>query len=298
MLRTAACTALALLAFAGNSILCRLALRREAIDPASFSSVRLVAGALTLAFLVRWTRGAPRPQAGPSWISAAALFLYAVPFSFAYVSLDAGVGALLLFGAVQLTMILAAVRRGDRPGRVQWLGLALASGGLLYLVLPGLSAPPPAGSALMLLAGMAWGIYSLRGGDATDPLAETAVNFARAVPLALVVSLLTPARLHIERSGFVLALASGAVASGLGYVLWYQALRGLSAVTASVVQLSVPVLAAVGGILLLDERVTSRLLLAALLVLGGVGLAILGRPERFSKSQLLSSREQKSRRSI
>jgi drug/metabolite transporter (DMT)-like permease len=285
MLRTAAYTALALLAFAGNSILCRLALSREAIDPASFSSIRLAAGALTLAFLVRWTHGAPRPQPGPPWTSAVALFLYAVPFSFAYVSLDVGVGALLLFGAVQLTMILAAVWRGDRPGRIQWLGLALASGGLLYLVLPGLTAPPAAGAALMLLAGMAWGIYSLRGGDATDPLRETAVNFARAVPLALVVSLLAFAELHIERSGFVLAVASGAIASGLGYVLWYQALRGLSAVTASIVQLSVPVLAAVGGIILLDERVTSRLLLAAVLVLGGVGLAILGRPQRFSESQ-------------
>jgi drug/metabolite transporter (DMT)-like permease len=212
------------------------------------------------------------------------------------VSLDVAVGALLLFGAVQLTMILAAVWRGDRPGRIQWLGLALASGGLLYLVLPGLTAPPTAGAALMLLAGMAWGIYSLRGGDATDPLRETAVNFARAVPLALVVSLLALAQLHIERSGFVLAVASGAIASGLGYVLWYQALRGLSAVTASIVQLSVPVLAAVGGIILLDERVTSRLLLAAVLVLGGIGLAILGRPERFSESRLWSSREQESSR--
>jgi drug/metabolite transporter (DMT)-like permease len=292
VLRTAAYTALALLAFAGNSILCRLALSREAIDPASFSSVRLAAGALTLALLVRWTHGAPRPQPGSSWASGAALFLYAVPFSFAYVSLGVGVGALLLFGAVQLTMILAAVWRGDRPGAIQWLGLALASGGLIYLVLPGLTAPSPAGSALMILAGIAWGIYSLRGGAAADPLSETAGNFARAVPLTLVVSLMAYAQLHIQRGGLVLALASGALASGLGYVIWYRALRGLSAVTASVVQLSVPILAAVGGVLLLDERVTSRLLLASVLVLGGIGLAILGRPERRSRSLRSSSHEE------
>jgi drug/metabolite transporter (DMT)-like permease len=291
VLRTAAYTALALLAFAGNSILCRLALSRAAIDPATFSSVRLAAGALTLALLVRWTRRPPSQPLG-SWASAAVLFLYAVPFSFAYVSLGVGVGALLLFGAVQLTMILAAVWQGDRPGGIQWLGLALASGGLIYLVLPGLTAPPPAGAALMLLAGIAWGIYSLRGGNATDPLGETAGNFARAVPLTLVVSLLAYAQLHVQRSGLLLALASGAIASGLGYVLWYQALRGLSAVTASVVQLSVPILAAVGGVILLDERVTSRLLLAALLVLGGIGMAILDRPQRLPGSRLPNSGRQ------
>jgi drug/metabolite transporter (DMT)-like permease len=216
------------------------------------------------------------------------LFLYAIPFSFAYVSLDVGVGALLLFGAVQLTMILGAFRQGARPGPVQWLGLALASSGLVYLVRPGLTAPSPTGAALMLFAGLAWGVYSLRGRDAPDALGETTRNFARTVPLALGVGILARGQIHVERSGFLLAIASGAVASGLGYVLWYRALRGLSAVTASIVQLSVPVLAAGGGVLFLAERVSTRLLLASVLVLGGIAMAVVAGAGRNASSRQAS----------
>ena len=277
MTRTPLYTAFALIAFAANSVLCRLALSRGVIDAASFSAVRLVAGAGTLALLVR---AAPpsREPAVPSWTSAALLFLYAVPFSFAYLSLSAGTGALLLFGAVQATMILASLRHGERPSAAQWLGLAGAFGGLIYLVLPGVTAPSPAGAALMLLAGVAWGLYTLRGRAVSAPLAQTASNFARTVPMILALSLVAHRGLHLQRSGVLLAFLSGALASGLGYVVWYRALAGLSKVTAAVVQLAVPILAAASGIVLLGERVTVRLLLGGLLVLGGIALVLLARP--------------------
>jgi drug/metabolite transporter (DMT)-like permease len=200
-----------------------------------------------------------------------------VPFAFAYVTLTTGTGALLLFGAVQVTMLGDTLRRGDRHAPAQWLGAGLALGGLVYLLLPGLTAPPLVGALLMLLAGVAWGLYTLRGRDAADPLGDTAANFLRAVPLALLASGLTVSRFHLEVPGLILAVASGAVASGLGYVVWYAALRSLTALTASSVQLSVPVLAALGGVVFLGERVTFRLLMAAALVLGGIGLTIKGR---------------------
>lgn len=271
-------TALALLAFAANSILCRLALQHHAIDPATFSAVRLIAGALALGLLVRWSGEpelAPRP---PSWASAAWLFLYAVPFSFAYVTLGVGTGALLLFGAVQVTMLLAAVARGQHPRAVQWLGLVAAMAGLTWLVLPGLGAPHPLGAMLMLVAGVSWGCYSLRGQGATAPLQETASNFARAVPLGILAGLVAAPGSVPSARGLLWAVLSGALASGVGYALWYSALRQLSAVTAAVVQLAVPILAAAGGAILLGERFTVRLVTAAFLVLAGIGLTILGRP--------------------
>lgn len=279
MLRIPIYTALALIAFAANSILCRLALSEEAIDPASFTSVRLMAGAVMLYALVRGHRGGSAPLKG-SWLSAAMLALYAVPFSLAYVSLTAGTGALLLFGAVQATMLLASVGAGERPDAVQWIGVVLALAGLVYLVLPGLAAPPMMAAMLMLLAGVAWGVYSLLGKGSADPLRETAGNFVRAVPFAIAVSAVMLRDLHLELRGLVLAIASGAVASGLGYVLWYAALRNLSGFTASIVQLAGPVLAAAGGVLLLDERISLRLAVAATLVLGGIALAIMGRSGR------------------
>jgi drug/metabolite transporter (DMT)-like permease len=285
--RTTLYTAFALIAFAANSVLCRLALSRGAIDPASFSAVRLLAGAATLAVLVRASAPSRDPVV-PSWTSATLLFLYAVPFSFAYASLSTGTGALLLFGAVQATMILASLGRSERPRPAQWLGLAGAFGGLTYLVLPGFTAPSPAGAALMLLAGVAWGLYTLRGRTARAPLAQTASNFARTVPMVLAVSLVAHRGLHLQPSGVLLAFLSGALASGLGYVLWYQALTGLSRVTASVVQLAVPILAAAGGIAFLGERVTFRLLLASLLVLGGIGLVLLARPGSLTASAIAS----------
>ena len=282
-------TVLALIAFAANSVLCRLALSGGVIDPASFSAVRLLAGAGTLAVLVRAGRTS-RPPGSTSWASAILLFLYAVPFSYAYVSLSTGTGALLLFGAVQATMILASLVRGDRPRAAQWLGVACAFGGLTYLVLPGVTAPSPRGAALMLVAGVAWGLYTLRGRGVSDPLGQTASNFARTLPMILAVTLVAQRGLHLQREGILLALLSGALASGLGYVLWYQALSGLSKIAASIVQLAVPVLAAAGGVIFLREQLTLRLLLASLLVLGGLGLALLARPGGITAPAVASSR--------
>jgi drug/metabolite transporter (DMT)-like permease len=266
---------LALTAFAGNSVLCRAALGDDTIDAASFSALRLFSGALTLWVLVTLRRG--RTQLGGSWLSATYLFLYAVPFSFAYESLATGTGALILFGAVQATMLIAAVSSGERPGWLQWLGLLTALGGLVYLVLPGVSSPDPLGSALMTVAGIGWGLYSLRGRAATDPLGETAGNFARSLPMVALVSAASLGVLRVDATGAALAVTSGALASGVGYAIWYAALPSLAAAVAATVQLSVPVLAAVGGVIFMAEIVTSRLVIASLLILGGVSLALLKR---------------------
>jgi drug/metabolite transporter (DMT)-like permease len=273
-LRTAALAAAALVGFAANSILCRMALQQGLADAASFTSIRLGSGALVLLVLHRATT--PARPAGPSgsWTSAAALFAYAAAFSFAYLRIGAGTGALLLFGAVQATMLVWALRSGERLGASEWLGLAAALGGLVALVLPGLTAPDPAGAALMIAAGIAWGVYSLRGRGTAHPLAATASNFARAVPFTLALSLLAAGRVHVTREGALLAVASGALASGVGYSLWYAALRGLTATRAAVVQLSVPVLAAVGAVILLGERPSARLVLAGGAIIGGVALAV------------------------
>ena len=273
--RTIALTALAMLAFAGNSILCRLALAPGLIDPASFSSLRLVAGAVTLCGIL-FLRGGGRGFGGfrADWRAALMLFAYVALFSFAYVSLNTGVGALILFGAVQLTMFGFALRSGARFSAVSWLGFALAIGGLVYLLAPGARAPDVFGAVLMAGAGVAWGLYSLRGRGVGDPLGASAGNFALAAPAGLAMSLFFLPGLHVSIEGAGLAIASGALASGCGYVVWYAALRGLSAAHASVVQLSVPVVAALGGVLLLAEPASMRLILASALTLGGVGLAL------------------------
>jgi drug/metabolite transporter (DMT)-like permease len=264
--------ALAMLAFAGNSLLCRLALRDTAIDAASFTMVRLLSGALALWLIVR-LRGCA--AVGGDWRSAFALFVYAAGFSFAYLALEAGTGALLLFGAVQTTMIGHGLARGERLCGPQWLGLALAMGGLIGLLLPGASMPPPAGAALMLCAGTAWGVYSLRGRGAGDPTAVTAGNFLRAVPFALALSALCFARVSPDAVGLAYALASGVLTSGIGYAIWYAALPSLRAASAATIQLSVPALAAFGGALLLGETPGLRLLLASGAILGGIALVIL-----------------------
>lgn len=276
-MRTALLTTLALIAFAANSLLCRLALRSQAIDPATFSAIRIAAGALILGLLVRLPTDAPPAPGGSTWTSAGLLFLYAAPFSFAYLHLSAGTGALLLFASVQVTMVLVALSRGERPRPMQWVGLTVAIAGLVYLVLPGLTAPDPFSAFLMLLAGMAWGFYSLRGRSTTAPLGQTAGNFARALPMALVLCLVAWPAPPVKASGVVWAVLSGAIASGLGYALWYAALRQLTAMTAAIVQLAVPILAGAGGVLLLHEELTVRLGLAAVLVLGGIATAILAR---------------------
>lgn len=270
-------TGLALLAFAGNSLLCRAALRDTAIDPASFTLLRIVAGALVLALLVGLR--APAQLRAGSWTSAAALFAYAIAFSYAYIGLSAGTGALILFGAVQASMLGWALLRGERFGAVQTLGFVLAIAGLIGLLLPGLSAPPLGAALLMLLAGVAWGVYSLRGRGAGDPTAITAGNFLRAVPMAApaiaLAALLAPAGVQIDVPGSLYAIASGALTSGLGYAIWYRALPQLRASTAATVQLSVPVITALAGVVLLSEPVSLRLVLASVAVLGGVALVVL-----------------------
>jgi len=274
---TPALTVFALVAFAANSVLCRLALGHGAVDPATFTLVRLLSGALALAGL-RMAR--PAPAGGPArrlpWISAALLFLYAAPFSFAYISLGAGTGALILFASVQATMLGGAMGAGERFRWLEAAGLAIALGGLTYLVVPGLSAPSPVGSALMVIAGISWGVYSLRGRGSADPVGDTARNFALAVPFAALVSAGTWRGAHLSWSGILLAVGSGALASGIGYVSWYAALQGLSRIRAAMVQLTVPILAAAAGIGLLGEALTVRLVLSAILILGGVGLALVG----------------------
>jgi drug/metabolite transporter (DMT)-like permease len=271
-LRIVALTSLAMIAFACNSLLCRMALKHTGIDAATFTSVRLVSGAAVLWLIVRLRPGAA--AGGGSWPSALALFVYAAGFSFAYVSLSAATGALLLFGAVQATMIGYGFWAGERLQGLQWAGLVLALAGLAGLLSPGLSAPPWPGSLLMLSAGVAWGVYSLRGRGAGDPTKVTAGNFLRAAPIAIALSLATLDHSKLDAAGVGYAIASGAVASGLGYALWYTALPALKATSAATLQLSVPVIAALGGIVFLDEALTLRLVVASAAILGGIALVI------------------------
>lgn len=273
-----------MIAFASNSLLCRAALKQTSIDAASFTLIRILAGAAVLWLIVKLrsslmnsslvTRHWSLQQNG-DWMSALALFAYAAAFSFAYNSLAAGTGALLLFGAVQATMIFWGLRKGERLDAIQICGLALAVTGLVALVFPSLSAPPPSSSALMMAAGVAWGIYSLRGKNTSDAVAATTGNFLRAVPLAAALSILLLPWMRIDRVGITYALTSGAITSGLGYVIWYSALPGLKAASAATVQLSVPMLAATGGILLLGEPVTLRYFLASIAILGGIALVVI-----------------------
>ncbi len=277
--RTALLTSVAMVAFAANSLLCRLALGHHAIDAAAFASVRVISGAATLSALTL-LRGNARAAMTVDWRAAAMLVTYMVFFSFAYLSLTAGTGALILFGAVQLTMFTVALRSGDRFSRLSWAGLALAVAGLVYLVSPGVTAPDPWGAALMSIAGVAWGVYSLLGRAARDALAATAGAFIYSVPAMLVVGLVSgfASGLHATSSGLMLAVASGAIASGCGYVAWYAALPDLGAARAATVQLSVPVIAALGGVLILSEEMTLRLLFAAMTTLGGITVVLMQRP--------------------
>ena len=272
-MRTFILTVLAMLAFAGNSLLCRMALALSRLDAATFTNVRLAAGALILALLVSVKGKAPINKG--NWLSALALFVYAAGFSFAYLTLATGTGALLLFGAVQVTMIGLGILKGERLCTWQIAGFTLAFSGLVGLLLPGLSAPPLQGSLLMLLAGVAWGVYSLRGKSAGDPLQVTAGNFLRAALLSAVLLVFIPRDSAANIAGLGYAVASGALTSGLGYALWYSVLPALTAANAASVQLSVPVLAALGGVIFLGEPITPRLTLASAAVLGGIALVIL-----------------------
>jgi drug/metabolite transporter (DMT)-like permease len=268
-------TAFAMIPLAANSWLCRAALRDTAIDAASFTSIRLISGALMLWLLV-WLTGKARAGAG-NWPSAFALFAYAALFSFAYLSLTAATGALLLFGAVQVTMIALGLRGGERLDGIQIAGVALAFAGLVGLLLPGLSAPPLGGALMMIGAGMAWGVYSVRGKGAGDPIRVTAGNFLLTVPITTLLSLLMITEVSLDAIGAGYAVASGALTSALGYALWYRVLPMLRATSAATVQLSVPVIVAIGGVALLGEPITLRLVLASAAVLGGIALVILER---------------------
>lgn len=265
-------TTLTMIAFAGNSLLCRIALLQTAIDAASFTLIRLVSGAAML-WLIAQLRRSGQTGRG-NWPSSIALFIYACGFSFAYKSLPASTGALLLFGAVQATMIGYGIWAGERLTKLQLPGLLLALGGLFWLLWPGLSAPPLPGSILMLGAGVGWGLYSLRGMGTGDPVQVTAGNFLRALFFAAALSLLFHGRFSLDSAGFLYAATSGALASGLGYAIWYTVLPDLRAITAASVQLSVPVLAAIGGLIVLDESISLRLILSSIAILGGIGLIV------------------------
>jgi drug/metabolite transporter (DMT)-like permease len=274
-MRLAFLTAFTLIAFAANSLLCRMALGGHFIDPVSFTTLRLGSGAVALVALARVTAATGSPGVGGgTWVSGAALFVYALAFSLAYLSLSAGTGALILFASVQVTMIGAALRAGERLTLTQWLGSLAAMGGLVYLVLPGIAAPDLPGAVLMGASGISWGLYSLRGRGSPHPVAMTAGNFARSAPLALAASAVAFAAIHLQPRGVLLALVSGMLTSGVGYVLWYTALRSLTTTQASLVQLAVPVLAAFGGLAFLSERLSFRLVMASILILGGVALAV------------------------
>lgn len=271
-------TILTLVAFAANSLLCRMALGGELIDPASFTTIRLGSGAVALFLIVRFS-GQPKSSGAKqgSWISGFALFAYAAAFSVAYISLNTGMGALILFGAVQVTMITTALRSGEKLSKTQWLGSVAAVGGLVYLVFPGIGAPDPVGALLMCISGIAWGVYSIRGKGASSPVAMTAGNFARSAPMALVISLFALNMMHLDPIGVLLALISGIITSGFGYVLWYKVLRCLTTAQASVVQLTVPVIAAFAGVAFLSEQISMRLIAASGLILGGVAVAVIRR---------------------
>jgi len=271
-LRTALLISLAMLAFAGNSLLCRIALRDTAIDAATFTAIRLASGALILVLILR-SRGV-RPSTGGSWPMAAMLSAYAAFFSFAYRDLTAATGAVLLFGAIQLTMMGYGLWTGERLRGLSLVGLAITLAGLIGLLLPGLAAPPPLAALLMLGAGVAWGVYSLLGRSAGEPIAATGGNFLRSVPFAALLALSAAGRETADLTGTLYAVLSGAVTSGLGYVLWYATLPALRATSAATIQLSVPAIAAIGGVVLLAEPITMRLLLASVAILGGIALTI------------------------
>jgi drug/metabolite transporter (DMT)-like permease len=292
---TIALTVLALIAFASNSLLTRLALGAGEIDAATFTSVRLVAGALVLALLVRvqagtWTSVRSRGAGGP-----VALIAYAVPFSFAYLRIGAAVGALVLFGVVQLTMIAYGLIRGERPDGVTWLGLLLATAGLLMLTLPSASRPDPVGLLLMAVAGVAWGAYSLVGRTAPEPIASNAWSFLWSAPLAVLVNVALSSAAFAGGRGIVLAAISGAITSGLGYAVWYRALPRLSVAQAAVAQLSVPVIAALGAAVLLGEMLTVRFAMSGAAILGGVGLVLSARSRRPTPSRTAGPRSPQAR---
>jgi drug/metabolite transporter (DMT)-like permease len=278
-IKTLASTLFALLAFAANSVLCRLALGENAIDATSFTVIRLLSGIVILIIVMQLTSKSneKKPKTKGSWLAASMLFIYAIAFSFGYVSLDTGTGALILFGAVQITMIMVSVISGNKLHFTEWTGLVIAFTGFVYLIIPSLVTPSFVGFILMAISGIAWGLYTLLGRTSKNPLSDTAYNFLRTSPFILILVIFGLDNVHITSMGILLAILSGAIASGIGYFVWYTALRGLSVTQAAVVQLFVPVIAGVGGVIFTNELITLRLIESSALVLGGILMVILGR---------------------
>lgn len=277
LVRTIIFAMLALIAFVANSVLCRLALGERTIDASSFTVIRLLSGAIVLLAIIKINSNKTYSSAKGSWSAALMLFLYAITFSFAYITLDTGTGALILFGSVQITMILLSIISGNRLHITEWAGVTIVFMGFVYLILPGVTTPSVIGFLLMTVAGIAWGIYTLKGIGTKNPLMNTAYNFLRTIPLVIILAIVALQKAHYSSEGILLAVLSGGIASGIGYVIWYMALGGLSATQAAVVQLLVPVIAALGGALFVSEAVTLRLTVSATMILGGILLVVLGR---------------------
>lgn len=273
-------TVVTMIAFAANTIFCRMALGRDLIDPASFTGIRLLSGAVVLLLILSLQQRSARLTPKLDWFGAAMLFLYAITFSYAYIDLTTGTGALILFGFVQLSMILYGLLKGERPGALAWFGMVLAVGGIVYLLLPGVTAPPLLAAILMAIAGIAWGAYTLRGRLSQNPTASTTWNFVGAVPMAVIVLLFASGSIKFETGGIVLAILSGALSSGVGYAIWYATLPYLSPTQAANVQLSVPVIAAFGAVFTMGEAISLRLVIASVLTLGGIALVIFAKTKK------------------
>jgi drug/metabolite transporter (DMT)-like permease len=277
IVKTLIFTSLALIAFAANSVLCRLALGDKTIDASSFTAIRLLSGAIVLLLITGISSNKSNATTKGSWSASLMLFLYAITFSFAYITLDTGTGALILFGSVQITMILLSLISGNRLHIIEWTGITISFAGFVYLILPGVSTPSTTGFLLMTTAGIAWGIYTLKGRGSINPLMDTAYNFFRTIPLVIILAIVTLQNAQYSFEGIVLAVLSGGIASGIGYAIWYVALGGLSSTQAAVVQLLVPVIAAFGGVIFVSEVVTLRLTISATMILGGILMVVLGR---------------------
>ena len=270
-------TGLALVAFAANSVLCRLALGEKAIDASSFTIIRLLSGAIVLLILFKIKNNELSSNSKGSWYSGIMLFLYAITFSFAYITLDTGTGALILFGSVQITMIALSLLSGNRLHFTEWLGVIIAFAGFLYLIMPGVTAPSTTGFLLMTVAGVAWGIYTINGKGSKNPLSDTTFNFLRTVPFIIIMLLVVLKDVNFTSKGILLAIISGGVTSGIGYTIWYMALKGLTSTQAAVVQLLVPVIAAFGGVIFIFEKITFRLTISSTMILGGILFVVMGK---------------------
>jgi drug/metabolite transporter (DMT)-like permease len=279
LIKTILFTGLALIAFAANSVLCRLALGGSAIDASTFTIVRLLSGVIVLTVILNISKinSNSSPSTKGSWPASIALFLYAFTFSFAYVTLETATGALILFGSVQITMILLTIFSGNRLHISEWVGMAIAFAGFVYLVLPGVTTPSVIGFFLMTVSGIAWGVYTLKGRGSKSPIMDTAYNFLRTLPFVIILAIITMKYAHYSAEGILLAALSGGIASGIGYMIWYSALSGLSVTQAAVLQLLVPVIAAFGGIIFVSESISLRLAVSSTMILGGILMVVLGR---------------------